>query len=177
MPEQTDTQPWPLIVRLCEALDEQLRTAPTTAALVELRRDLADVVPGLPPMPDLEQVHWLDAARAAAAPRVDPRADTPVPPLAQHVADSHDPPRPFAELSSSGLLWLINTVVFHPRGYALALAVDRHTGEQAAGWTLLGNGTEPWRYEADDVTAERFAAAEVTLRAAAAANDEPWPSL
>ena len=29
--------------------------------------------------------------------------------------------RPLLELSEAGLLWLINRVVFHPRGIALAL--------------------------------------------------------
>jgi hypothetical protein len=92
-----------------------------------------------------------------------------LPSLAQHVADSDDPPRPFHELGDSGLLWLINTVVFGPRGFALALAANRRTGDLAAGWVLLGDGTQPLRY-ADDCTA-RFAAAEATLRAAAARAD------
>lgn len=93
--------------------------------------------------------------------------DPDVPPLAQHVGDSDTPPRPFAELSPSGLLWLINAVVFHPRGFALALVVDRATGDKAAGWQLLGDGTEPWQY--DTSSDDRFAAAEATLRAAARA--------
>ncbi len=40
-----------------------------------------------------------------------------------------------------GLLWLINKSLLHPRGYALG--VDVNTKEM----TLLGNGSEPWRFE------------------------------
>ena len=50
--------------------------------------------------------------------------------------------RPFADLRATGLLWLINASVLHPRGFALALAYDDH-GE-AIGWELLGDGGEPW---------------------------------
>ena len=56
--------------------------------------------------------------------------------------------RPFAEFRDSGLLWLMNRVVFHPRGYALALhyhsIVDGVSRGDAVGWSLLGDGTEPW---------------------------------
>lgn len=44
------------------------------------------------------------------------------------------------DLQGDGLLWLINRVVFHPRGFALAVVPD--TGE----FVLLGDGDEPWRY-------------------------------
>jgi len=71
---------------------------------------------------------------------------------------STPPVRPLAELRDAGLLWLINTAVFHPRGYALALV--REHGE-VVGWTLLGDGSEPWRFD-DDCDAE-FAAANRTL--------------
>jgi len=54
-----------------------------------------------------------------------------------------DPGRPFSELRDTGLLWLINRVVFHPRGYALALHYD-DLGEEPTGWGLMGDGTEPW---------------------------------
>lgn len=50
--------------------------------------------------------------------------------------------RPFADFRPTGLLWLINTTVFHPRGYALAMHFD-DAGE-ATGWSLMGDGTEPW---------------------------------
>jgi hypothetical protein len=66
--------------------------------------------------------------------------------------------RPFEELSSSGLLWLINRVVFHPRGYALAL-VQR--GGETVGWDLQGDGSEVWRFDGDEDA--RFEAAQATL--------------
>lgn len=76
-------------------------------------------------------------------------------------------PRPIDELRGSGLLWLINASVFHPRGFALALC---YTGSEVIGWKLLGDGTEPWQYEpaADD----RFAAAEATFAEARTVGDD-----
>jgi hypothetical protein len=69
------------------------------------------------------------------------------------------------ELRSSGLLWLINRVVFHPRGFALALHIE--SDGRVTGWSMMGTGKEPWRFsEADDE--ESFARAEETLKSAAA---------
>jgi hypothetical protein len=51
--------------------------------------------------------------------------------------------RPFADFRTEGILWAINVHVFHPRGFALALHFDDETGE-ATGWSILGDGTEPW---------------------------------
>lgn len=69
-----------------------------------------------------------------------------------------EPMRQWGDLRDSGLLWLINRVVFHPRGFALALCME--DGEPA-GWRLLGDGAEVWTFndEEDDV----FARAERTL--------------
>jgi len=56
--------------------------------------------------------------------------------------------RPFSDLRATGLLWLINRVVFHPRGWALALHfADGGEGgayKDCTGWSLMGDGTEPW---------------------------------
>ena len=57
--------------------------------------------------------------------------------------------RPFGELRDSGLLWLINRVVFHPHGYALALVSDGRSSEPA-GWRLLGDGSEVWRFDGNE---------------------------
>jgi hypothetical protein len=76
--------------------------------------------------------------------------------------------RPFADLTSSGLLWLINASVFHPRGFALAVNVNGD-GE-ATGWSLLGDGREPWTF--GDQRNEKFAAAEATFRRVKAVGDE-----
>lgn len=74
-----------------------------------------------------------------------------------------DPPqvRSFAELSDTGVLWLINRVVFHPRGFALMLHVKDGV---PAGWRIQGDGTEPWSFAAtsDD---RKFAAVEQLLDA------------
>lgn len=47
------------------------------------------------------------------------------------------------DLQESGLLWLINRTVFHPRGYALGY--DTITKE----FLLFGDGTEPYTFSGD----------------------------
>lgn len=57
--------------------------------------------------------------------------------------------RPFSELRSTGLLWLINAQVLHPRGYALSLAFrsdDPDGVGEPLGWSILGDGSERWAY-------------------------------
>lgn len=86
---------------------------------------------------------------------------TPAQPTAQ-VADD-DVQYSLAELREHGLLWLINRCVFHPRGYALALGTM--SDGTLEGWTLLGDGSEPWRYD-DTVDEDALhAAAEAFLAA------------
>lgn len=83
-------------------------------------------------------------------------------------AASHDPApvpdfRPLLELSESGLLWLINRVVFHPRGLALALYQE---GDEARGWKLLAAPEgEPFTFP-ESVDTDSYRRAEATLRAA-----------
>jgi hypothetical protein len=69
--------------------------------------------------------------------------------------------RPWVDLRSSGLLWLVNAAVFHPRGFALAVVED---GGKPVGWRLLGDGREPWSFASGD-SDESFRAAEATLTA------------
>lgn len=53
--------------------------------------------------------------------------------------------RPFSELRDTGLLWLINRVAFHPRGFALTLHTVRgDDGDTVTGWSLEGDGQEVW---------------------------------
>lgn len=73
----------------------------------------------------------------------------------------YDPGLPFAELRTTGLLWLINRQIFHPRGFALAVVADMTTGD-VSGWKLLGDGREPWNF-ADGDEAPALAAAETFL--------------
>lgn len=84
-------------------------------------------------------------------------------------------PRPFADLRSSGLLWLINRVAFHPRGLALALHytdTDTDTGEPH-GWSLLTNDEgEPWQFD-PTTDYHGYQRAEATLTAALAAHHQP----
>lgn len=58
--------------------------------------------------------------------------------------------RPFSDLRDTGLLWLINRTVLHPRGYALALNYEEPMdGDEPTGWSLMGDGSEPWQYGCD----------------------------
>lgn len=66
----------------------------------------------------------------------------------------------FNELENSGLLWLINRLVFHPRGYTFGLVPDEHGN--IIGWTVLGDGKTCLRFmpDMDDLG---FLAAETFL--------------
>lgn len=64
-------------------------------------------------------------------------------------ADASQSMRPIEALRETGVLWLINRVVFHPRGFALAL--DSDSDGTVRGWALVGDGSEPWAFpETDD---------------------------
>ena len=53
--------------------------------------------------------------------------------------------RPWSEFRDEGLLWLINSVVLHPRGFALALHYDDEAGTgEPVGWSIVGPGDEPY---------------------------------
>jgi hypothetical protein len=87
---------------------------------------------------------------------------------------SEPKPRDFSELSDSGLLWLINRAVLHPRGFALGIVYDKDRkaeDRKAIGWELCGDGSEPWAYVSAEAEDKLFAAAEATL----AANRIPKP--
>lgn len=77
------------------------------------------------------------------------------------------PPRLPVDVHGDGLLWLINRVVFHPRGFALG-----HTPGHDASWVLLGDGSEPWTFSSTDDDA-LFAAVEATLQRARDHGHEP----
>lgn len=80
-------------------------------------------------------------------------------------------PRPFADIRTTGLLWLINTTVFHPRGFALAMHFDDQG--TAIGWSLMGDGTEPWVFRLEDAEADRlFAAVQAVFAEQAAATPQ-----
>lgn len=53
------------------------------------------------------------------------------------------PGLPFAAFQAAGFLWLVNRVVFHPRGYAL---VFHMTNGEVTGWSLDGDGEEVWTF-------------------------------
>jgi hypothetical protein len=91
------------------------------------------------------------------------------PPFTPADGETRPTVRSLAELSSSGLLWLINAAVFHPRGVALAISIDP-TGEKSDGWYMVGSGAsgdpEPWSFEpGPDIDAKFLAAAE-TIKSA-----------
>lgn len=69
---------------------------------------------------------------------------------------SDEPTKLDVDLLEDGLLWLINTVVFHPRGFALGYGDD-------GSFELWGNGDEPWSYSETVDTDAKFRAAEAAM--------------
>jgi hypothetical protein len=66
---------------------------------------------------------------------------------------------PLDDLHSSGMLWYINRVAFHPHGLALAVTYDE---AGVPSWSIGGDGSEIWRF--DSVTDDTyFAMAMATL--------------
>lgn len=49
--------------------------------------------------------------------------------------------RPWSELRDSGLLWLINKALFHPRGFAFTVV---YRDGEAVAWYLQGDGRAVW---------------------------------
>jgi hypothetical protein len=69
------------------------------------------------------------------------------------------------DISASGLLWYLNRVGLHPRGFALAGLYNAPRGTEdrhLIGFTLLGDGSEPWGFP-DEVDDEYFARVEATF--------------
>lgn len=58
-----------------------------------------------------------------------------------------DEQRDIEEFRTSGLLWLVNRSVFHPRGFALAFHYD--DDGDFTGWSLLGDGSQPFAFDHD----------------------------
>lgn len=85
--------------------------------------------------------------------------------------------RPFIDLNTTGLLWLINRQVFHPLGFALALHTD-NLG-RAVSWSLQGDGVAPMNFPDGMETDSRRLAdqtlAEAREQARRAAEPEPQP--
>lgn len=78
--------------------------------------------------------------------------------------DDDDPSiRDWQEFRGAGLLWLVNKVVFHPRGYALAFATDGDVDAPVVGWVLLGDGSEPWTFDPSVPNDEMFAAVKALM--------------
>jgi hypothetical protein len=86
-----------------------------------------------------------DAVRAAlkAEPAAAERPEAPT-------ADRQRLVHPWQDLKTSGLLWLINAAVLHPRGYALALVYLNGAEGDPVGWQLLGDGSQAWVFLNDD---------------------------
>lgn len=66
--------------------------------------------------------------------------------------------REFSELKSSGLLWLMNRTIFHPRGFALAFVFDPDISTEALAWKILGDGITPWEMGDTDEEAQAYLA-------------------
>jgi hypothetical protein len=73
--------------------------------------------------------------------------------------------RPFYEMRETGVMWAINRVLFHPRGFALSFAVEKGT-ENVTGWQIVGHGNEVVAFTNgdEDVEFEAFTALLDSLR-------------
>jgi hypothetical protein len=60
----------------------------------------------------------------------------------------------FAALRDTGLLWLINREVLHPRGFSLA--IDQDADGNAMGWRLTGDGSQPFDFGPEVDQADRL---------------------
>lgn len=86
------------------------------------------------------------------------------------IPDDPTGPFPIEALLDTGMIWLINRVVFHPRGFRLALHISG-TGAENEDHKVIGWGLEPelsgetaWFAPEDDI--RLFKTAEATLAAA-----------
>lgn len=70
----------------------------------------------------------------------------------------------FAQMMPTGILWLINRTVFHPRGLALGLTVSTEGEPHAEGWEIVASpdGT-PYRYDDEETEARKHRAVEELL--------------
>lgn len=81
-------------------------------------------------------------------------------------ASGYHMPRPFSEFRTEGILWLLNTSVMHPRGFALVFHYDGTDPEpqtEPTGWSIIGDGTEPWVMQDGPDNNARFEAFEALL--------------
>lgn len=87
--------------------------------------------------------------------------------------DPDDTIHPFADLRPTGLLWLINATVFHPRG--LAMALEFHKDGTAMGWSLQVAGPgEPFTFlDCPEVDAAYVNAERTMAEAKLAATEDP----
>ena len=69
--------------------------------------------------------------------------------------------QPMSTFRDNGLLWYINRVAFHPRGFALAFDTD--DDGNITGWQVWGNGDEPWQYSPEVDENASFTAIEALL--------------
>jgi len=81
----------------------------------------------------------------------------------------------FEQLADTGVLWMLNRVLFHPRGFALAL--DSADGEsEPRGWSVDAF-TEPVTFGLPEgMESERLAAFERLLSEARTTGRAPAPS-
>lgn len=97
-------------------------------------------------------------------------------------ARSDDGVYPFEAAREHGLLWYINRVAFHPRGFALGFIYPPDADPAAiasgdispVGWTITGDGTEPWAFgdmpDGGSIDDDQFARFEALLAATRARN-------
>lgn len=82
--------------------------------------------------------------------------------MAEKELPTYGKKRPLSELSSSGMLYYINSAALHPRGVAMQLFYDAH-GEPTGFAIVTSPNDEPWGFEDSPAIDDAFRAANRTI--------------
>lgn len=141
----------------CQSLREERATAEAKAArVVELFAEIAHETPGTNWGLDASGIHVYEKNEPGGCPVCEAidavMAGGGIGDMTTLTSEQRATLRAFRE---SGLLWLVNTSILHPRGYAIAMQLSDH-GEPL-GMMVDGDGVEPWAYD-DPAVHESFLA-------------------
>lgn len=137
-----------------ELADVRQESIARSARVVRLFSEIAHEMPGVPYGEDAAGLHVYEAN--------DPRGCPVCEALDQVLGDARNTldvilsPEQRAGIQwfqESGLLWLVNTAILHPRGKAIAVHVDEN-GERTA-MSIVGDGDEPWTFGPDAIDSFR----------------------
>lgn len=135
----------------CRELAEVRQEADARAArVVRLFAEIAHEHPGIDWGVDASGIHVYSAGEPMGCPVCEALDEVLGDARATYdVLLTPDQRQAIREFKDTGLLWLVNTSVMHPRGYAIAVTVAED-GEPIA-MSVVGDGTEPWCFDGEAV--------------------------